>query len=708
MKTSFLTACSALLAITSLLLPTLGHAQTTEYFDGTGTWNTNPSNTDWNPGPQAWTNGNNAEFNQATNNVTVSGTVTENYIQIDGSVTSPMTISGGTIDQLAEDTTNNPTLLNDFSNASVAITSEIVLSDLGQGGLDVNNNNFQQAYINNYGSSNLSLGSIDWGAYTLDVNPPNDLNTSGQGTPTYDNHGALRILNIDAPVAGGSVTFTGNYTNDEYSANPNNTGSSINLGNGGDAGIYNISSTANFANFVKGGPDTNAIYLNSGVLNIDNSTFNGDTAPTTVYFDTEPTPQAVQPLEAWIGATANATAGYSTINLVHSQTIYMQAHINPAGNGTRGSDGADLTGATTIQQSGPGYSIWEGTPLVAGYAGSGGEIHQNGGNVAFGATTVDSRLEINSDVGGSAPAGLVFTGPGVVVLSNPTGNDYNQKDDQGNVQASSTVAATIEPGATVLIENSTGSAFGGTFDNYSQYSVYGNGSHDAPAGSPDQTTPNTDPNYASYQPLNVRGDYYKGTGINNKVILQAGATLGGTGISTNQIVAEGATSTITAGDPGQPGLVIPPKIGTLTLDGGGLVANDGLTLDFKIDGAGGGAPTPGTDNDLIFAGSLALNGLVTVNFTSLDGVATGTPYILMEGDLWSGSPTFHINAPTGYALDTSAFDDVRHGFDVTGYYFSDRNTVFEVQFVATPEPSTCAMMLIGAGALVLMARRKLT
>jgi hypothetical protein len=701
MKNSMPTFRAVTLALAASLLPTLGHAQSNENYDGgTGTWDTDSSNMVWveNGGAAAWTNGNNAFFNQPTNNVTVSGSVTSNYIEIDGSATSPASISGGTIDQLAEDT-YSPTILNDFSSAAVTVSSQIVLSDMGNGTLDANNNNFQQGYINNYGTANLSLGSIDWGAYTINTN----LNTSGQGTPAYDNHGALRILNIDASGTGASVTFTGDYTNDEYAANPNNTGSTINLGNGGDDGTYTITSTANFAHFVPGGTDTNAIYLNSGVLNIDNSTFNGDKAPTTAWVDSGN--NAVLPNEAWIGASANATPGYSTINLVGSQTIYMQAHINPAGNGTYGSDGADLTGTTTIQQSGPGYSVWEGTPSVAGYAGSGGEIHENGGNMAFGATTVNSRLEINSDIGGSGPAGIFFTGPGVVVLSNPTGNDYNEKDDQDNVQASSTVAATIESGATVLITNtdSTTSAFGGTFDNYSQYSVYGNGSHDAPAGSPNQKTPNTDPNYASYQPENVRGSNYGyGTGITTQVNLQAGATLGGTGFSYNPVVAEGATSVITAGDPGQAGLGIAPSIGTLTLDGGGLAENDssldannGLTLDFKIDGAGGGAPVAGVDNDLIFAGSLTLNGLVTVNFTSLGGVVTGTPYILMEGGTWYGSPTFNIFAPTGYALDDS--------FNGTGYDFN-LGGVFEVQFVATPEPATYGLLGLGLLALVAIGR----
>jgi len=703
MKNSTLIFRAAAFAFSALLLPTLGHAQSTEVYDGsTGTWDTDPSNLAWNSGADAWVNGNNAYFNQPTNDVTVSGTVTSNYIEIDGSATSPTTISGGTIDQLAEDT-YNPTILNDFSNAAVTVSSQIVLSDMGNGTLDGNNNNFQQGYISNYGTANLTLGSIDWGAYTINTN----LNTSGQGTPAYDDHGALRILNIDANGTGASVTFTGDYTNDEYAADSNNTSSSIVLGNGGDAGVYNITSAANFANFVPGGPDTNAIYLNSGVLNIDNSTFNGDTAPTAVYYDGGN--NAVQPIEAWIGATANATPGYSTINLVHSQTIYMQAHINRAGNGTYGSDGVDLTGATTIQQSGPGYSVWEGTPGVKGYAGSGGEIHQNAANVIFGATTVNSRLEINSDIGGDTPAGVTFAGPGVVVLSNPEGNDYDEKDGAGNVQASSTVAATIESGATVLITNtdSATSAFGGTFDNYSQYSVYGNGSHDAPAGSPNQSTPNTDPNYASYQPENVRGQNYGfGTGITNQVNLQAGGTLGGTGYSYNPIVAQGPTSVITAGDPGQAGLGILPSIGTLTLFGG-VVANSGLMLDIKVDGAGGGAPTPGTDNDLIFVGSLSVSGPVTVNFTSLGGVVTGTPYLVMEGDTsWTetGPTTFQINAPTGYALDTTAFDTAQYNFNTTGYDFDAQDAEFLVQFVATPEPSTYGLLGLGLLALVAIGR----
>jgi hypothetical protein len=188
-------------------------------------------------------------------------------------------------------------------------------------------------------------------------------------------------------------------------------------------------------------------------------------------------------------------------------------------------------------------------------------------------------------------------------------------------------------------------------------------------------------------------------GNNTGVVqVEANALLGGTGISTQQIVAMVSTSILTAGDPGDAGLGIAPSIGTLHL-GGGLQALNGLTLDFKLDDVDGLGNTAGIDSDLILIGNLTLGGTVTVNFTNLGSVATGQVYTLLfasGSNVLEPGTTFDVNAPTGYALDDS--------YNGTGYKFNTRTGTFSAEFMAVPEPSTYAMLFGGLGLLVLISR----
>jgi hypothetical protein len=92
---------------------------------------------------------------------------------------------------------------------------------------------------------------------------------------------------------------------------------------------------------------------------------------------------------------------------------------------------------------------------------------------------------------------------------------------------------------------------------------------------------------------------------------------------------------------------------------------------------------------------------VTINITSLGGIATGEVYVLFNAaDGVTGSPTFTFNVPTGYALDP----DYGRGGTV-GYIFSRTGTL-SVQFIAVPEPSSYAMMLGGLALLAFCLRRK--
>jgi hypothetical protein len=250
-------------------------------------------------------------------------------------------------------------------------------------------------------------------------------------------------------------------------------------------------------------------------------------------------------------------------------------------------------------------------------------------NAPFSVSAVaGGRLNLSGDLFTStSTAGLVKTGAGTVILSHA--NDYS-------IQGS--VAADILQGK-LLITNTSGSAFG----------------------------------------------------VNSGVVnVEAGATLGGTGISTQKVVAVNGSSIIAPGDSGADGGTA--SIGTLHLFGGLQVAS-GATLAFKIDGA---------NNDVLDLGhaNFIPVGLLTFDFTNLSTVLIptfGNPnfYTLItgSGNTWNDAgATFAFNAPAGYKVNAYNFDPILDQFSV--------------QFVEAPEPSTYALMLGGLALLGFCVRRK--
>jgi hypothetical protein len=188
----------------------------------------------------------------------------------------------------------------------------------------------------------------------------------------------------------------------------------------------------------------------------------------------------------------------------------------------------------------------------------------------------------------------------------------------------------------------------------------------------------------------------QGSATNNEVVkIEAGATLGGNGISAPQIVAEAATSVIAPGDPGYQsaaGAFVSLSSGTLHLLGG-LAAANGLTMDFKLDSS----DFSNSDAIDFGQGAVSIGGVLTINLTSLDGgVATDKAYTIMsgEGD-WSGfTPTSTIiTAPAGY---TATGQIITYGDDNT----------YQVTLTATPEPSTYALLIGGLAVLGFLGVRQ--
>ena len=282
------------------------------------------------------------------------------------------------------------------------------------------------------------------------------------------------------------------------------------------------------------------------------------------------------------------------INIQGAQNLNLYFYSDQKNDGSLGRDAAGngIYGGMVVNQSTADESSWNGG------------TNTNGGNITAEAVS-GGRLNFTSNIGGSMPLGLTVnadtTSTGVVVISG--NNSYDLRDGNGGVYNGTGlvyggVAATIAHG-TALITNTVGSAFG------------------------------------------------TNSGVVN---VNAGATLGGSGISTEAVVVAGG-GIIAPGDPGQtnPSSSFSVSASTATLNlTGGLSMASGAIMSFKIS-------ADGASNDAINlgAGALTLAGTTEVNFTALGTVNVWTPgnanfYSLLSGTgTWTTSPTFDINAPRG-------------------------------------------------------------
>ena len=611
-----------------VLLPTVGRAQqnpipnqTWNNAQGDNLWvsggaydaENNATGFDWTGGatPNAWGGSftdigyDDAIFSGHSGTITVDDTdgqygpvLVDTMYFLNGS--GNFTFTGGAISE-------NPFTSIYYQNLAQPGNENFIVMNAGAGNVTYDNNIVfsdegpnQQSFAVNNSNSTLTFNNLDFGAYT-----DNPAATAG------------RRFNLSAG-ANATITLNGAITTSA------GHGGQINFTGG--AGTYNITSSADFSAFNAANPLT----FTGAALNIQNSTF---TSAQTISFTTAFNPDVV--------------------NIQGAQTINLNIYNSTKNSGTaaqKASDGVNVRGEYTINQSTANTSTWAG------------QMNLDGSNITLSAVA-GGRLNYTGTLYGDMPQGLIKTGAGTVVLYGSglnakgqivngnsgiagSGNTFDERDGNGNLQTTSTIAGDIRQG-TLLITNTSGSAFGIASNGSS---VYGNpGSHSLP------------------------------------VLVENGATLGGSGISTQLIQSMAAGAILAPGDSGSDGGT--KSISTLHLTGG-VSAASGLTMDFKL------ASTPaGTSDRLdLGAGAFTLSGVVTVNLTAFDGPLTAGTYTLATGTgNWSDAgATFVFTAPVGDSVTYSFIEGANDSFNVT---------------LAVPEPSTYA--LIGLALLVLIGSGKL-
>lgn len=165
--------------------------------------------------------------------------------------------------------------------------------------------------------------------------------------------------------------------------------------------------------------------------------------------------------------------------------------------------------------------------------------------------------------------------------------------------------------------------------------------------------------------------------------LNAGATLGGTGIVAGTVTTLGPTAAFSPGN---------NDIGKLTV--GGVDWSSGTTLRFEL----GAATTPGVTYDqLAITGSLTGSGAggLQLDLTGIGGLQYGVPYTLFTFNTQSGldySDVTFLSLPA--PLDPS--------FGNGGMLITSNG--FQVQFII-PEPSLVLLLVVGAWVVQAWYRR---
>jgi len=703
---------------------------------GSNTWNTGTNTT--------VTLGGNRAVTVSASNLTVGGTITDGASSysltkngngtltlqaantFDGGVTlnvgtlvfnnaaslgsGTFTINGGTIDG------NNVTIANaQVWNGDFTYGAAVNTLNLGTGAVTLTSDVRLTTNLN--GVRTLTVGGVISGAHSLTKDGAGQLTLSGSS----DFSGGLKILNgtlSAATTTGTNSMGTGAITLGDVSGTNSakfTTANLVTLNNAfviaaGSTGTLTIETTGNAAPFYSGtmslnndltvshaattttktttfsGPvvqDSTAHTITVGSTNTGGITFSGGIAVGTGGLTVAVSNGATSGLVAGgllrvTGGVTSTTTGNLTLqnnSAVTDGIIISGSSVNNAGTITNSGTG---TGSVTIS-SVIGSNV---TGVTQGSATS--LLTLSASNSYVGTTTVSSgSLQIgNARALGATTTGLAVNA-GTLDLK---GNSVTVGQLSGN-SAAGVITSSTTTAVTLTSNSSSNSTYAGAITNGSGTVAFTKSG----TGALTFTGSNT---YTGATAVNAGTLVVNGFTGNSAVTVGSTATLSGTGRVGALTVLSGGTLA-----PGNsPGII----------NSGSFSLNSGATLAMEFTGSTG-SPVAGTNNDQVnVTGGVTLGGDLSLTLTSYTQVA-GSVFFLVSNDgidLVNGVFANANFAPsTVFTLGGQQWQ-INYNADIasttSGNFTSSLGN--DVALLAVPEPSVCA--LVGLGAVALLWRRK--
>ena len=679
-------------------------------------------------------NGDNGASGSGNSNTTINSTQTGGLLLINhggtiltfsmGSSTasanvSNYNLSGGTLDALGSgavgsengyvdlgaDTTGQATSTFTLSGSGLLIASSTIQGDQGVGA--------KQAFVFNGGT--LTTANF----IATNLTSTNGVAVSAS-TNTLNNNGGKLAPGLIAPVTGGGLTAGTQYTGKtaitgNYSVNSGAASLAINVGGATAAGGFGTTA-ADYDNVSVSGATTLGGKLNVGLIN-------SYTPPVATNFNIL--------VGSASGVTGNftnlvtATGGNARVVLSNGLSSFIEAINNTAGTASVGG----LTGVTarTVAigqyQATNTYNAASGSAWDAANAANwtyfdpgstsnpatvaSGAIAQfaDGASTGSGPNTVtlNSTRNIQGIQFASAVAGKNYTindagnGTSSVILDN-TGNSapatIADSSASGNANAIN-VPLTLNSALNISVTNAANVlTIGGAITGGASLPVTVSGSGTTVLAAVNNYSGGT--SVGSTATLVVAGSIsgatsvsgvLEGTGtVGGLVTVNAGGTLA-PGLSNGSVAAANLTESGNLSYAGAGNFNI--RLGVTSNGPGGILDNDSLTM------------TSGT------VGSLAAVTLkISTGAAYSTSAATGLTFIILNGGYTPAAGVFANDVSNTITASNGDVYSVLYGYDPNTQMVDSSGNDIALQLEAVPEPGTWAMLLSGAGMLVVLQRKR--